>query len=105
MDFMYVTFWTHFHKLPHACFSRSSATEIGSLLGKVEKVDIEDERDLTWGSSLRVKVQIDVLKPLKRGIFLKSGNKEEDQMDQNHIRKACRFLLWVWAFGTYNERM
>lgn len=72
MEFRFVAFWVHFHKLPFACFNRSSAMEIGSLPGKVEQVDIEEDTEPQMGCSLRIKIQIDVQKPLKRGIFLTS---------------------------------
>lgn len=72
MIFRYVSFWVHFHKLHFACYSRESATAIGSLLGKVEHVDLEEEKDQSWGKSLRIKIQIEVESPLKCGIFLKS---------------------------------
>lgn len=77
MDFKFVSFWVHFHKLPYGCFSRSSAMEIGSLLGKVEQVDIDEEIDPSWGSSLRVKIQIDVHKSLKRGCKKNQGKRKE----------------------------
>lgn len=79
MEFRYVSIWCRFHKLPYACFTRASAEAIGSLLGMVEKVDIRDESCPDWGRSLRIKIQVDVLRPLKRGIFLKSGSKGEDK--------------------------
>lgn len=56
LDFRYVSFWVHFHKLPFACFNRNSATEIGSLLGKVEQLDIDEEMDQCGDCSLRIKV-------------------------------------------------
>lgn len=98
-EFRYVSFWTHFHKLPYACFSRASVMEIGSLLGKVEKVDIDDDNEPTWGSLLRVKVQIDVHKTLKRGIFLKSRNKAEDKWIKVTYEKLPDFCYGYGHFG------
>lgn len=53
--------------------------EIGSLLGKAVQVDLDDDLEQGWSCLLRVKVQINVLAPLKRGIFLKFGSKKEDK--------------------------
>lgn len=36
-------------------------------------MDLDEEIDQKWGGSLRMKIQIDVGKPLKRGIFLESN--------------------------------
>lgn len=52
MEFWYVSFLIHFHKLPFACFFRESATTSRSLLGKVEVVDLKEENDQWWGCSL-----------------------------------------------------
>lgn len=75
MDFRYVSFWVHFHKLSYACFSRSSVEIIGSLLGKVERIGIPENMEPSWKSSLRIKIQIDVTRPLKRGVFMQSQKK------------------------------
>lgn len=62
IDFRYVSFWIHFHKLSFACFSRKVAGEIGSILGKVDQIDLEEEIGHSWGGSLRVKIWIDATK-------------------------------------------
>lgn len=79
IEFRYVSFWIHFHKLPFACFSREVAAEIGSILGQVCQIDLEEEVDQCRGGTLRVKIQIDATKPLKRGIFLSSEDSTEDR--------------------------
>lgn len=92
MEFRYVSFWVHFHKLPLACFSRSAAMEIRSLVGKVEQVDLEDVSDENWGSSLRIKIQVDITSPLKRGVFLKSvraGNEKWITMTYEKLPDFC----------------
>lgn len=99
MDFRYVSFWTHFHKLPYACFTMAAAETIGGLLGKVEKVDIKDESDPSWGRSLRIKIQLDVRKPLKRGIIFKAGSKGKDKWIPVTYEKLPDFCYGCGCLG------
>jgi hypothetical protein len=70
MSFEKAVFWVQLHNLPLGCMSLSIGRQIGSSVGQVEAIDI-DEKGMGWGESLRVKVQIDLRKPLPRGRMLK----------------------------------
>jgi hypothetical protein len=59
-------FWVRMVNLPLACMDREVGRKIGSTVGIVEAVDT-DARGMGWGQSLRVKIQIDLAKPLQRG--------------------------------------
>lgn len=78
MEFRYVSFWIHLHKLPVAVFSKDLAKSIGNLIGKYEKIDC-DEDGLCWGQTMKIKVAIDVLKPLRRGVLLKLGSMADER--------------------------
>jgi hypothetical protein len=59
-------FWVRMIDLPLACMGRDIGNKIGASMGVVEAVDT-DARGMGWGEFLRVKVQIDLSKPLARG--------------------------------------
>lgn len=49
--------------------NRLMASELGNALGFFEDVEHDEER-YCWGSSLRVRVNLDISKPLRRGLKL-----------------------------------
>ncbi|XP_041009439.1 uncharacterized protein LOC121253498 [Juglans microcarpa x Juglans regia] len=62
------------HNLPLARMNRDTGERIGRSIGRVLEVDV-DEKESGWGQFLRVKVEIDLKKPLARGrtIFVSSS--------------------------------
>jgi hypothetical protein len=66
MNFNKESFWMRMYNLPLACMSREVGSKIGSSVGEVEDIDMmEDEAG--WGEFLRVKVLMDLSKPIPRG--------------------------------------
>lgn len=63
-------FWVRMYNLPLACMSMVVGQQIGSSMGNVDEVDV-DEGGMGWGESLRVKITLDLHKPLSRGRKLK----------------------------------
>jgi hypothetical protein len=59
-------FWVRMIDLPLACMSREIGRKIGASVGVVEAVDA-DARGMGWGEFLRVKILMDLAKPLQRG--------------------------------------
>lgn len=78
LEFRYAPFWIHFHELPFACYSRKSAVALGNLVGRFEKIET-DEEGKCWGQILRVRILIDVSKPLRRGILIKVGSMSDEK--------------------------
>ncbi|CAI9761214.1 unnamed protein product [Fraxinus pennsylvanica] len=66
MQFDVAALWVQFHNLPFAGMSRETGIKLGSSMGNVEDVEV-DEDDVGWGSSLRVKIALNLRKPLARG--------------------------------------
>lgn len=56
--------------LPLACMNSKIRTMIGSSVGHVEEVDM-DEDGVGWGKFFKVKIRVDLTKPLMRGKPLK----------------------------------
>jgi hypothetical protein len=59
-------FWIQIHELPLICMTKSIGSKIGHSLGVLETVDIAGE-GVEWGSVMRIRVIIDIKKPLERG--------------------------------------
>jgi hypothetical protein len=66
MDFEKAAFWVRMYNLPLACMGKEVVLKIGASVGKVEDVDIIDD-EVGWGEYLRVKILLDLSKPLARG--------------------------------------
>ncbi|KAF4396466.1 hypothetical protein G4B88_019266 [Cannabis sativa] len=72
--FKWLRIWMQIHNLPHEYFSCANGNLLGSLAGKVVKVDLEDDKPFTWSKVLRVLVDIDFEKPLVSGCFFDLAN-------------------------------
>lgn len=72
--------------------------EIGSLLGKVEQIDLDESND-QYGCSLRVKILIDVQMPLKRGIFLRKGEGNAEKWIMVRYEKLPDFCYGYGLLG------
>jgi hypothetical protein len=59
-------FWVRMIDLPLACMSLEIGKRIGASMGEVEHVDTDGE-GIGWGKYLRVKIRLDLHKPLQRG--------------------------------------
>lgn len=70
LDFEHAAFWVRMFNLPLACISQTVGSQIGSSMGMVEEVDM-DEEGLGWGEYLRVRIKLDFTKPLPCGRLLK----------------------------------
>jgi hypothetical protein len=91
MNFDKEFFWTRMFNLPLACMSREIGHKIGSSVGKVEDIDIfEDEAG--WGEFLRVKILIDLSKPLPRGRMLHLPGKA--YWIAFKYERLTKFYLW-----------
>jgi hypothetical protein len=74
LTFDHAAFWIRMVGLPLACMGRETGRMLGSSVGKVEAIDT-DANGVGWGESLRVRVLIDLKKPLARGRMLKVQGK------------------------------
>jgi hypothetical protein len=74
LTFAKAAFWVRMFNLPLACMGTDIGHKIGSSVGEVEDVDIVDD-GVGWGEFLRVRIVVDLTKPLARGRMLKVMNK------------------------------
>jgi hypothetical protein len=69
--------------------SREVGFKLGASVGKVEEVDT-DKDGIGWGECLRVKILIDLYKPLSRGRMLKfDGKSFLIGFKYEHLPKFC----------------
>jgi hypothetical protein len=91
-------FWVRMINLPLACMEREIGRKIGSSMGVVELVDT-DSRGMGWGASLRVKILLDLSKPLPRGRKINiEGNASWITFQYERLPKFC-FQCGVISHG------
>lgn len=73
------SFWVQIHDVPIMCMSKEMALELGNVIGKVEEVETDAAREC-FGQFLRLRISVDVTKPLKKLIEL-----EQDREDKEDI--------------------
>uniref|UniRef100_A0A803LAB8 Reverse transcriptase zinc-binding domain-containing protein n=1 Tax=Chenopodium quinoa TaxID=63459 RepID=A0A803LAB8_CHEQI len=71
VEFKFAPMWVRLLDVPFNKRNKKTMTEIGDFLGCFLEAD--DSDPLGWGEFLRIKVMIDIAKPLRRGLFLATG--------------------------------
>lgn len=72
MNFNICAFWVQVHNIPFECMLKEMAVLLGGKLGEVEEVECEGPGG--WaGPFLRTRVKIDISKPLRRGMKIRSS--------------------------------
>jgi hypothetical protein len=74
MDFSKSPFWIQVHDILLICMNKHVGLKIGESIGRVEEVDVTGE-GIGWGRCLRIRVQVDITKPLERGRALELNGK------------------------------
>ncbi|KAL5851560.1 hypothetical protein ACOSQ3_006678 [Xanthoceras sorbifolium] len=77
LNFDSTPFWVQMFNLPLACMSREIGVVLGSSLGEVKEVDM-DANGNCWGRCLRVRILMDISKPLQRGLKALLGDDGEE---------------------------
>ncbi|TXG69315.1 hypothetical protein EZV62_004250 [Acer yangbiense] len=72
LKFNKAEFWVQIHDIPIMCMNRRMAKWLAEQIGEV--IEIPTESRECWGKFLRVKVQIDITRPLKRWLRLSLDN-------------------------------
>ena len=89
--FQYVKFWVQIHDLPVNRLNEKTACEIGNSLGEVSKVAQVGE--LIGGDFLRVRVAVNVSRPLNRGRKVLLGKDGEVWVNFRY-EKMPNFCYW-----------
>lgn len=85
-----VEFWVQIHKIPRSLTNHKMAEIIGANLGSFVKADLSNF-DGTWNAFIRVRVEIEVNKPLRRGLKIKQPNGESVWLEckYEHLPTFC----------------
>lgn len=76
MEFKMVPFWVQIHNLLMGKMNVDSGRLIGDEIGEALVVDVEED-GIAFGQFLRVRVHIDITKPLMRGILVEEEEVQE----------------------------
>jgi hypothetical protein len=74
MAFKQSLFWVQVHDMPLLCMTKGIAAKIGESMGKLVDIDLAGD-GAGWGRCLRIRVEIDLAKPLERGRALRLEGK------------------------------
>ncbi|GMY34303.1 hypothetical protein FCV25MIE_29545 [Fagus crenata] len=66
IQFSHCSFWVQLHGVPLFYMTKQTGERIGNTVGSVVEVDVP-ESGVSWGLSLRVRLYLDVTKPIPRG--------------------------------------
>ena len=72
MDFSFIPIWVRIMKLPLGMMTRATCEAIGDEIGTFMCMEL-DENDSAVGRFLRIKLRLDVRKPLMRGVTVCAG--------------------------------
>ncbi|KAM7518224.1 hypothetical protein LguiB_017186 [Lonicera macranthoides] len=67
VNLQWASFWVRCYNLPILCMNKDMGKKLGACIGDVEDVDVGLHGDCL-GKFLRIRVRVDVLKPLLRGV-------------------------------------
>ncbi|XP_040987682.1 uncharacterized protein LOC121235400 [Juglans microcarpa x Juglans regia] len=62
-------FWVQAYNIPFASMTHEVGIHIGESIGRVVTVQTDD-RGIGWGKFLRIRLEVDILEALQRGVFL-----------------------------------
>ncbi|KAF5958422.1 hypothetical protein HYC85_005647 [Camellia sinensis] len=77
LEFRWCPFWVQVHGLPIAKLTRGHGETIGRRLGRLVRVEAHSEGLLLQRNFLRIRVEIDITKPLLQGFILHCREKGE----------------------------
>ena len=75
--FTHAAFWIQIHNVPLACMERDNVQKLGGLLGEVLEVETDDKGECI-GLYARVRVSIDITKPLQKMVFLELEDEDDE---------------------------
>jgi hypothetical protein len=84
--------WVQIHGLPPHLLDSATAHQIGGTIGKVCQ-ESDEEEEMGWGELVRVRVTIDVHKPLCRGRKIGIGDNKEILVSFKY-EKLPNFCYW-----------
>ncbi|KAH9751459.1 CCHC-type domain-containing protein [Citrus sinensis] len=78
-DFSHASFWVQIHDVPIMCMHKEMANELGAVIGKVEEIETDAVGEC-FREFLRLRISVDITKPLKKIIELEQEGDDEDDI-------------------------
>jgi hypothetical protein len=101
LQFNRVDFWVQIQNLPILCMKKSVAETLGRSIGEVIRAQVHDE-DSRSGRGMRVRVRVDITKPLNRGRRIGMSNGGEGWVSFQYERLP-NFCYWC-GIPTHGEK-
>jgi hypothetical protein len=96
IDFEKAIFWVQMFNLLLACMSKEVGFQIGTTMGVAEEVDT-DVDGVEWGKYLRVRIKLDLTKPLARGRMINLlGKKVMIAFQYEKLPRYCLDCGKIW---------
>ncbi|KAH9670323.1 CCHC-type domain-containing protein [Citrus sinensis] len=83
--FTHVFFWVQILNIPIMAMNTEAISRLGDIIGSVEEVETNEDGECI-GEIARVRIRVDVAKPLKKIIFLESEGEEKVPMPVTYER-------------------
>ncbi|XP_052483725.1 uncharacterized protein LOC128039295 [Gossypium raimondii] len=89
-EFQFVPFWVRIYNIPIELMDRQTALDVGNTIGVLVAIDWKD-RFGSWTEFMRLKVKIDVSKPLRRIVKFadKDGNERISLLKYERLLDFC----------------
>ncbi|KAL5756272.1 hypothetical protein ACOSQ2_021018 [Xanthoceras sorbifolium] len=91
MEFKWAEFWVQIHNISLICMTKNIGLHLGSHIGMIKDIDVCASGDCL-GKFLRIRVVIDVSKPLKRVLRVKLDGMTEEKtllLKYERLPKYC----------------
>jgi hypothetical protein len=70
VKFTHAAFWIRLVNLPIKSMTREMGEDIGQRVGRLITVDAPEDNGVAWGRYLRIRVEVEIAKPLMRGCII-----------------------------------
>lgn len=98
IHFDHLSIWVRIYNLPFGLMNGKWGDVIAKKIGPVEKLEVDDQ-DLAWGAYLRAKVQIDITKPLMRGVSIFSTKRQAKEWYEVRYEKLPNYCYSCGIIG------
>lgn len=93
LQFNKVAFWVKRMDISLRFRNKLMSRRIGDALGCFLEVDC-DQDDFWWGENLRMKILVDISKPLRKGIWIRPSS------DQESVWINVKYFCYGWKNWT-----
>ncbi|TVU49586.1 hypothetical protein EJB05_00900, partial [Eragrostis curvula] len=98
VKFKYFAMWVRIYDLPTGFRTKNIGRQLGNKIGKTVKVDL-DENSYGWRNYLRIKVNLDIEKPLTRVLYVSMGDDGKCEAFRVRYEKLAKFCAVCGLLG------